>query len=93
MSDDQPPDVLHSLPHSRTHRRSARRPTRSDGEPAPSDGRADVPGDEHEPNATADADGAPLLAIAVQTAAELAEICLSLSARAIRAALARLPRP
>jgi hypothetical protein len=37
--------------------------------------------------------GTPLVATTVQAAAELAEICLSLSARAIRAALARLPRP
>jgi hypothetical protein len=37
--------------------------------------------------------GSPLLATTVEAAAELAEICLSLSARAIRAALVRLPRP
>ena len=37
--------------------------------------------------------GMPLIGTTVEAAAELAEICLSLSARAIRAALARLPRP
>jgi hypothetical protein len=39
------------------------------------------------------ATGADILGTAVQAAAELAEIGLSASARALRGAIARLPRP
>jgi hypothetical protein len=94
MNDERPRDVLGSLPHSRPHRRSAKRaapqasrpnvsPNVSESPPGPPAGEPAAP----------DQQGPTLLTTAVEAAAELAEIALSLSARAIRAAVNRLPRP
>jgi hypothetical protein len=88
------------------HSRAERSPTSSSGD-VPRDGdRSAVNGharsrpgpsasngDAHDPPADDAAPATPLLATAVEAAAELAEICLTLGARAIRAAVARLPRP
>ncbi|MBV9197872.1 MAG: hypothetical protein JO168_27360 [Solirubrobacterales bacterium] len=59
-----------------------RQPPQPGGTPPPTGTRKPVP-----------AGGAEILGTAVQAAAELAEIGLSLSARALRNALARLPKP
>jgi hypothetical protein len=106
MSEERPPDVLSSLPHSRAHHRSDKRPARPTGtEPLSTNGNGRVGWDaqddrraheDRDREAQAEAGGrpgTPLLATAVEAAAELAELCLSFSARAIRAAVSRLPRP
>jgi hypothetical protein len=90
MNDERPRDVLGSLPHSRPHRRSAKRAARQTTRPNVSESPPGPPAGEP---AAPDQQGPTLLATAVEAAAELAEIALSLSARAIRAAVNRLPRP
>jgi len=87
MDDD--PGVLGRLPRTRPHRRSPKRPAiaRAD-RGAEAKRRAPRPPEKH---ATSALDNP--LGIAVQAAAELAEIGLSASARALRGVLARLPRP
>ncbi len=92
MNDEPPSKVLGALPRTRPHRRSDKRAApageRASVESLPTPG----PGTEasvDEPPAA----GAHILGTAVQATAELAEIGLSLSARALRGALSRLPRP
>ncbi|MGI8505632.1 MAG: hypothetical protein ACR2MK_02300 [Solirubrobacteraceae bacterium] len=90
MSDERPPGVLGGLPRTRPHRRSAKRAAakpRADAKP-PSPGN---PAGRAKPAPRADT--ATPVATAVQAAAELAEIGLMASARALRGALSRLPRP
>jgi len=92
MSDEPPSKVLGALPRTRPHRRSDKRaapagdPVRVELPPTP--GPATEASMDKPPPA-----GAPILGTAVQATAELAEIGLSLSARALRGALSRLPRP
>lgn len=126
MTGESPSDVLGSLPHTRPHRRSQKRPprvvdagadARSGAKPAkarPAAAKAAAP-ESGPPRAKptrlrqpaqpagtppgprsrrpAPSNGSDLLGTAVQAAAELAEIGLSVGARAIRGAVARLPRP
>ena len=105
MSDELPSTVLGALPRTRPHRRSDKRAAPA-GHPVGSDLplRADFAGPEPSPPPAADPPdpvdarkplptGANVLGTAVQAAAELAEIGLSVSARALRGALSRLPRP
>jgi len=90
MSDERPPGVLGGLPRTRPHRRSAKRA----GVPAAADAKPPSPGNPagHAKPAPR-ADTATPVATAIQAAAELAEIGLMASARALRGALSRLPRP
>jgi len=101
MAANRHDDVLGSLPRSRPHRRSAKRAARPDARPA--DRQDSVVAEAHRapPGAaeplpareTPASNRSELLGIAVQAAAEVTEIGLSLTARAIRSALERLPRP
>ena len=99
----RPTEVLGALPHRRPNRRSQKRAA-----PAPPGGErgsgaaADAPEDERvtgkgAPAPPSDEAAAPrgreLASTMVQAAAELAEIGLSVSARAFKEAVARLPRP
>jgi hypothetical protein len=105
MSDEPPSKVLGALPRTRPHRRSDKRaapagnPVQTNApltanrvaaetSPPPIADRPDSV-DERKPLPA----GANVLGTAVQAAAELAEIGLSVSARALRGALSRLPRP
>jgi hypothetical protein len=105
MSDELPSKVLGALPRTRPHRRSDKRaalagnPVGRDlpltADPAvrePSPPPAADPPDSFDARRPLPA-GANVLGTAVQAAAELAEIGLSASARALRSALSRLPRP
>ena len=95
----RPTEVLGALPHRRPSRRSQKRaaPAPSDGEQA-SAKRAEPPlaeaASEHgtQPDAISPR-GREIVGTMVQAAAELAEIGLSVSARAFKEAVARLPRP
>jgi hypothetical protein len=78
------PSVLGALPHSRPHRRSAKRADRPIADTAPEP--APAPPE-------AERDGLHILGTAVQVVAELAEIGLTLGARLLRTAVSRLPRP
>ena len=86
----RPTEVLGALPHRRPNRRSQKR-----GGPAPPEGErvsgraAPAPASEE----AAAPRGRELASTMVQAAAELAEIGLSVSARAFKEAVARLPRP
>jgi hypothetical protein len=83
MTDDPQPGVIGSLPRSRPHRRSAKRP------PAPA-----TPATPPAPRQLSTPPAPPgALETAVQAAAELAEIGLHAGARALRGVVARLPRP
>ncbi len=135
MSDPRSPDVLGSLPRTRPHRRSQKRPERppptTDEPKRPPAARkpprkppraTSLRGKPRQPSelltqpaqpagaprgSAAKAKKAPtaaprpaaprerpdLVATAVQAAAELAEIGLTVGARALRAAVSRLPRP
>ncbi len=84
MSDDRPRDVLSSLPRRRPHRRSDKRgprPLTSSAPPAGKPAPAPAP------------TGTDILQTAVRVATELAEIGITVSARALRNTLWRLPRP
>lgn len=89
MDDQTPSSVLGALPRARSHRRSPNRPRRSGPTVDPSKTTAEEHTDPVPPSADG---GFPLLATAAQALAELTEAGLSLSAYAIRSALARLPR-
>jgi hypothetical protein len=100
MAANRHDDVLGSLPRSRPHRRSAKRAARPDAGPSarPDSTLAEQPGAAPgaEPPPVRELPGSnrsELLSTAVQAAAEVAEIGLSLTARAIRSILERLPRP
>jgi len=129
MSDERPDDILGGLPHSRPHRRSAKRPaapgvqsaeanppptptpratpkpratptSRATPKPRATPTSRATPKPRAEPRVGARPEPAPppapndgVLGTAVQAAAELAEIGLSASARALRGVLSRLPRP
>lgn len=136
MTDKRQPGVLGSLPRTRPHRRSDKRPAAvaratasepvvSPAEVTPEPKRAEAkprgatakrraavtpratakkaaatPAGEAKPRRTAAREAAPTpapvpgtLETAVQAAAELAEIGLQASARALRRTLSRLPRP
>ena len=91
MSENSEPSVIGALPHSRPHRRSDKRAARPTGsEPTEAAAAEDgAPADGHESSPCA----ANLFGIAVQAAAELAEIGLTAGTRALRIAISRLPRP
>jgi hypothetical protein len=102
MSDEPPSKVLGALPRTRPHRRSDKRAAPPGAGDVPLT--ADPAGPEPAPPPTAASPegvdarkplpaSASVLGTAVQAAAELAEIGLSVSARALRGALSRLPRP
>ncbi len=128
MTGERPPEVLGSLPRTRPHRRSQKRPARPPhtepaaakpsaaktraaktgaakpraakpraGGPQPARLRqpAQPAGSPPGPRVRrpAPSNGSDVLGTAVQAAAELAEIGLTIGARAIRGAVARLPRP
>jgi hypothetical protein len=103
MTGERPPEVLGSLPRTRPHRRSQKRPARTPDSGAqattPKASRLRQPA---QPAGTppgprtrrpAPPNGSDVLGTVVQAAAELAEIGLTVGARAIRGAVARLPRP
>jgi len=81
MRDKSPESLLGSLPDSRPHRRSEKRAAQPQRQAAPQP----PPRSPSPPGAT------ELVAITVRAAAELAEIGLTVSARALRIALSRLP--
>lgn len=135
MTGERPPEVLSSLPRTRPHRRSQKRPARpADPTPAAAKPGAAKPGAAkpraakpstaaRKPSATkpstaakkpaplrqpaqpagtppgprarrpAPSRGSDVVGTAVRAAAELAELGLTVGARAIRGAVARLPRP
>ena len=135
MTGERPPEVLRSLPRTRPHRRSQKRPARpADPTPAAAKPGAAKPGAAkpraakpstaaRKPSATkpstaakkpaplrqpaqpagtppgprarrpAPSRGSDVVGTAVRAAAELAELGLTVGARAIRGAVARLPRP
>jgi hypothetical protein len=123
MTGERPPEVLGSLPRTRPHRRSQKRPARPPhAEPAAAKPSAAKTGPAKprtaKPRAAgpqparlrqpaqpagsppgprirhpAPSNGSDVLGTAVQAAAELAEIGLTVGGRAIRGAVARLPRP
>ena len=135
MTGERPPEVLSSLPRTRPHRRSQKRPARpADPTPAAAKPGAAKPGAAKpraakpstaakKPSATkpstaakkpaplrqpaqpagtppgprarrpAPSRGSDVVGTAVRAAAELAELGLTVGARAIRGAVARLPRP
>lgn len=96
MPDEKPSEILGSLPRRRPQRRSDKRqapqrrpradalrqPQQPSGTPPAPRARRPIP-----------ASGTELLSTVAQATAELAEIGLSVSARALRNALGRLPRP
>jgi len=92
MSDEPPSKVLGALPRTRPHRRSDKRAAPTGDLVSVKHPPTPAPGTQASMNTPPPA-GANVLGTAVQAAAELAEIGLSLSARALRGALSRLPRP
>ena len=106
MSQKSEPTVIGSLPHTRPQRRSEKRGARPEQEHAPAKqpagskrAAASKPTADKQPapqRATYPPglpDGTELVATAVKAAAELAEIGLTIGARALRIAVSRLPRP
>jgi translation initiation factor IF-2 len=111
MSNEPEPGVIGSLPRSRPHRRSDKRPAPAGAKPAPTKpkpatakpkaagAKPKAAGAKPKPAAPKPVPPAPHdpspgpLETAVQAAAELAEIGLHAGARALRRAVARLPRP
>ena len=128
MTGERPSEVLGSLPRTRPHRRSQKRPARpphtepaaakpsaaktraaKTGAAKPRAGKPRAAGPQparlRQPaqpagsppgprvRRPAPSNGSDVLGTAVQAAAELAEIGLTVGARAIRGAVARLPRP
>lgn len=96
----QPPtDVLGSLPHRRPTRRSEKRAkSAADAgngrRPSATRASQDREAAASQPaSTTAPEPGSDVLGTMVQAAAELAEIGISATARAVREAVARLPRP
>jgi hypothetical protein len=123
MSDDPPPEILGSLPNTRPHRRSSKRPSAratagsqqaANPRPRPTSrptAKRSAPARKRrtesirQPNQPVGNPPAPrarrpvpvsgteLVGTIVQAAGELAEIGLSVGARTLRNAVARLPRP
>jgi hypothetical protein len=108
MTDKRQPGVLGSLPRTRPHRRSAKRPAvaaraaAADSVAGPGEITPEAKRTKAKPRAASLAPhgSAPApppapgtLQTAVQAAAELAEIGLQASARLLRRTLSRLPRP
>ena len=89
----RPSDVMGALPHRRPNRRSDKRvkPAKT-AEPPPAKTAEPQAAKTAEPP-PAVAGGKEIVGTMVQAAAELAEIGLSATARAVREAVARLPRP
>ncbi len=89
------PDLLSALPRTRPHRRSAKRPARAAGpaQDEPAKNAAAPPAALRSEQTPKPGPTVGVLGTAVQAAAELAEIGLSVSARALRNAAARFPRP
>ena len=95
MSQKSETTVIGSLPHSRPQRRSdkrAARPAQAEAEARPKQA---LPPTEERPTTCASSlpDGPELIGTLVKAAAELAEIGLTVGARALRTAVSRLPRP
>jgi hypothetical protein len=98
MSERKPSEVLGALPRTRPHRRSDKRAARPTATPLPPKPPAPAAPTRSRVAAQKAAKPEPeprsdILGTAVQAAAELAEIGLSASARALRGAVSRLPRP
>jgi hypothetical protein len=106
MSNEPEPGVIGSLPRSRPHRRSDKRPAPAGAKPAPTKPKPKPATAKPKATAAKPKPAAPKpvppaphdpspgpLETAVQAAAELAEIGLHAGARALRRAVARLPRP
>src|SRR5258708_5557174 len=97
------PNVLSSLPRTRPHRRSEKRGTPAGARKPASTRKAAPESRAAKPTAAAPqrparrkpapVTGAEIVGTAVQAVGELAELGLALSARALRNATARLPRP
>jgi hypothetical protein len=85
----RPTEVLAALPHRRPNRRSQKRAASTPPEGERVSGKA-PPAQPTEPDPPR---GREIVGTMVQAAAELAEIGLSVSARAFKEAVARLPRP
>lgn len=108
MTEKSEASVIGSLPHSRPQRRSDKRGARH-GAPPPVETPAEAPPvggtaqpqanaaepsrDRHSACSSSLPDGAELIGTVVRAAAELAEIGLTVGARALRTAVSRLPRP
>jgi hypothetical protein len=96
MSEKSETTVIGSLPRSRPQRRSdkrAPRPTPEQTTP-PTPTQAAPPVEEARPNPPSTLpDGAELLGTVVKAGFELAEIGMTVGARALRTAVSRLPRP
>ena len=100
MSDNSPDSVLGSLPHSRPHRRSEKRAAPAKqaqasrpSPPAPEAAAPAIERDQASSGCHSLPTGTELAGTVVKAAVELTEIALSLSARALRIAISRLPRP
>jgi hypothetical protein len=106
MSNEPDPGVIGSLPRSRPHRRSDKRLAPAGAKPAPTKPKPKPATAKPKATAAKPKPAAPKpvppaahdpspgpLETAVQAAAELAEIGLHAGARALRRAVARLPRP
>ena len=95
----RPTEVLAALPHRRPNRRSQKRAasTPTDGGRVSDQAAPAPPTEPGPPRGTpptpAPPRGREIVGTMVQAAAELAEIGLSVSARAFKEAVARLPRP
>jgi hypothetical protein len=92
MTDEPEASVLGSLPRSRPQRRSDKRAARP-AEHAAEQRPQPEPEEPHRACAASLGDGAELVGTVVKATAELAEIGLTLAARALRNTLSRLPRP
>jgi hypothetical protein len=94
---ERPNEVLGALPHRRPNRRSDKRATRAVQDPPPAEKpastRPSAPTSMAPASLPSPPRGTELIGTMVQAAGELAEIGMSVTARAVREALARLPRP
>jgi hypothetical protein len=98
MSEKSETSVLGSLPHSRPHRRSEKRAARPEPQQTAEPKPATPPAPEQAPpkrpdNPASLPQGTELVGTVVKAAAELAEIGLTVGARALRTAVSRLPHP
>jgi hypothetical protein len=99
MSDERSKGILGGLPQTRPHRRSAKRPAApavqgtQRAQPKAAAKPAAKPRAQPKPALPPPAAHDGVLGTAVQAAGELAEIGVSVSARALRGLVSRLPRP